>query len=200
MNTAVPRDPDLARELIARAQAADEHWARLARARPADQPIIGRGRHLDHTSIEFLSRAIAQYGAWPDVPLVGVGGARAAWRIALRADTRTDLQRVAVRMMHDAVERGTASLPQWAHLYDRAILNSRKAQWYGTQYRLGSGSDGPERLAVDEPDGLDARRASVGLPSADFALQRLRERLAAEPSLDAGEYGGAPAVVLADAA
>ncbi|MFE6459236.1 DUF6624 domain-containing protein [Streptomyces cinereoruber] len=196
MHTAAPQRPGLACELIALARAADERWVRLARTPSADQQV-GAGRHVDHTNGAALARRIADYG-WPDVPLVGEGGARAAWKIALRADTLPDFQRLASRLMHGAVERGTAPVSQWAHLYDRCLLNSRRAQCYGTQYRLGPG--GPERLAVHEPDGLDARRASVGLPPAGLALQRLRERLAAEPSLDAEEYGGAPAVVLADAA
>ncbi|MET9932880.1 MULTISPECIES: DUF6624 domain-containing protein [unclassified Streptomyces] len=198
MNSVVPQNPDLARELIVRAKAADEHWSRLARVQLADQPIIGRGRHLDHTNAEILAQAIAQYAAWPDVPLVGEGGTRAAWRIALRADTRHDLQRLASRMMHGAVERGTASLPQWAHLYDRCLLNSHRAQCYGTQYRLGS--DGLERLTVHEPDGLDARRTTVGLGQADAALQRLRDRLAAEPCLSTENYGELSTSALVDAA
>ncbi|MFD5109054.1 DUF6624 domain-containing protein [Streptomyces cinereoruber] len=181
MSTA-PMHPYLARELIARAERADEHWARLARMQPVDQ-LVGAGRHMDHVNAAFLARAVADYG-WPGVPLVGEEGARAAWRLALRADTRADIQRLASRLMHEAVDRGAASLRQWAHLYDRCLVNAGRPQFYGTQYRLGP--DGPRLQTVSEPAGdFDARRAAVGLPSAGLALRRLRDRLAAEPCLDA---------------
>ncbi|MFD5769324.1 DUF6624 domain-containing protein [Streptomyces sp. NPDC127049] len=183
MSTA-PMHPYLARELVARAERADEHWARLARMQPADQQI-GAARHIDHGNAAVLARAVADYG-WPGVPLVGEEGARAAWRLALRADTRADVQQLASRLMYDAVGRGTASLWQWAHLYDRCLVNAYLPQLYGTQYRLGP--DGPELQRVSEPAGdLDARRAAVGLPPAGLALRRLRDRLAADPCFGAGE-------------
>ncbi|MFJ9795442.1 DUF6624 domain-containing protein [Streptomyces sp. NPDC101145] len=196
MSTA-PMHPYLARELIARAERADEHWARLARMQPADQ-LVAAGRHMDHVNAAFLARAIADYG-WPGVPLVGEEGARAAWRLALRADTQADFQRLASRLMREAVDRGTASLRQWAHLYDRCLVNAERPQLYGTQYRLGP--DGPQLQAVSEPVGdLDARRAAVGLPPADLALQRLQSRLAAEPCFDDVEYGDTASAALVDAA
>ncbi|MFC9734191.1 DUF6624 domain-containing protein [Streptomyces roseolus] len=188
MSTA-PMHPYLARELVARAKEADEHWARLARMQPADQQI-GAARHIDHGNAAVLARAVADYG-WPGVPLVGEEGARAAWRLALRADTWADVQRLASRLMYDAVGRGTASLWQWAHLYDRCLVNADLPQLYGTQYRLGP--DGPELQRVSEPAGdLDARRAAVGLPTAGLALGRLRDRLAADPCFGAA----APAVLI----
>ncbi|MFJ4338695.1 DUF6624 domain-containing protein [Streptomyces sp. NPDC088915] len=191
MSTA-PMHPYLARELIARAERADEHWARLARMQPADQ-LVGAGRHMDHVNSAFLARAVADYG-WPGVPLVGEEGARAAWRLALRADTRADIQRLASRLMHEAVGRGAASLRQWAHLYDRCLVNADLPQLYGTQYRLGP--DGPERQTVSEPAvDLDARRAAVGLPPAGLALGRLRDRLTAAPC-----FGAATPSVLVGAA
>ncbi|WP_051842135.1 DUF6624 domain-containing protein [Streptomyces sp. NRRL F-5193] len=188
MSTA-PMHPHLARELIARAERADEHWARLARMQPADQQI-GAARHIDHGNTAVLARAVADYG-WPGVPLVGEEGARAAWRLALRADTRADVQRLASRLMYEAVGRGTASLRQWAHLCDRCLVNAYLSQLYGTQYRLGP--DGPELQRVSDPAGdLDARRAAVGLPTAGLALGRLRDRLAADPRFGAA----APAVLM----
>ncbi|MEU3077816.1 DUF6624 domain-containing protein [Streptomyces laurentii] len=192
VTSTAPTHPYLARELVDRATRADEHWARLARMQPVDQ-LVGAGRHMDHVNAAFLARAVADYG-WPGVPLTGEEGARAAWRLALRADTRADVQRLASRLMHEAVDRGTASLRQWAHLYDRCLVNADLPQLYGTQYRLGP--DGPQRQRVSNPVGdLDARRAAVGLPPAGLALRRLRDRLSADPS-----FHGATPAVLVDAA
>ncbi|MFD4374819.1 DUF6624 domain-containing protein [Streptomyces sp. NPDC058486] len=192
-----PRSPNLARELIARAKQSDEHWARLARLPPGDEQV-GADRHIDHTNAEVLARAIADHG-WPDVPLVGEGGAKAAWKLALRADTRADLQRLAYRVMYAAVKRGTASKRHWAHLYDRCLLGAGRPQFYGTQYRLGS--SGPELEPVSEPDtDLDARRAALGLPLASMALHQLRDRLAVAPHFDDREYVDSPGPPLRDVA
>ncbi|MFE0772258.1 DUF6624 domain-containing protein [Streptomyces sp. NPDC058861] len=192
-----PLRPHLARELITRTARADEHWARLVRKQLTDEQV-GAGRRIDHVNAGYLERTLQEYG-WPDVPLVGENGARAAWRIALRADTRPGFQQFASRAMYGAVERGTASLPQWAHLYDRCLLGSGRPQFYGTQYNL-LGSGGPQMLAVLGSAGdLDARRAAVGLPPFRLAAQRLRDRLAAEPRLDEEDDELSP-VVLADAA
>ncbi|WP_432114711.1 DUF6624 domain-containing protein [Streptomyces sp. S1] len=196
MSTA-PLRPHLARELITRTTKADEHWALLVRKRLFDQQV-GVGRHIDHVNAGYLERVLQDYG-WPDMPLVGEDGARAAWRIALRADIRPGFQQFASRAMHGAVERGTASQRQWAHLYDRCLLGSGRPQYYGTQYSL-TGSGGPKMLAVlGSTDDLDARRAAVGLPPFRLAAQRLRDRLAAEPFLDEEDDELSP-VVLADAA
>ncbi|MFB8089408.1 DUF6624 domain-containing protein [Streptomyces sp. NPDC055992] len=187
-----PRHPHLARELIHHAAGADAHWYRLARL-PAQDQLIGTGRHTDHVNAGFLKGIIVEYG-WPDVPLVGRDGATAAWRIALHCDPRTDIQGAALREMHRAVQRGTASVRQWAHLHDRYALNTGSLQDYGTQYRLGP--HGPERHPVRDPDELDTRRRQVELPLAADALRHLRQRLAASPR-GAGEWEGAPAPGLA---
>ncbi|MDV9188547.1 DUF6624 domain-containing protein [Streptomyces sp. SR27] len=191
-----PQHPHLAAELIVRARRADEHWARLVRMRATDLQI-GAGRHDDHVNATVLGRKIADYG-WPDVPLVGEDGARAAWRIALRADVQPDMQRLSLRLMYEAVERGAADLSQWAHLYDRCLLGRGLPQHYGTQYVLGP--DGPRMQTVAGPAGdLDARRAAVNLPPSALALRCLRARLAEEPRTDDQRDDGA-AVDLADAA
>ncbi|MFG2408775.1 DUF6624 domain-containing protein [Streptomyces brevispora] len=191
-----PRRPDLGAELIARAAAGRSHWRRLTRLQLPDQQI-GVGRHTDHANATVLGRIIADHG-WPDAVLVGEDGATAAWQIALHADTQREIQRISARFLYSAVQQQRASLRQWAHLHDRCLLNSDLPQLYGTQYILGP--HGAERRSVRELSKLDERRAEVGLPPADEALQRLRRRLAMEPRTDEHESGNASAIELADAA
>ncbi|MEV7279737.1 DUF6624 domain-containing protein [Streptomyces sp. NPDC093111] len=168
------RRPDIAEELIVRAARADEHWSRLVRGRLSDAEI-GRGRQADFANAEVL-RQITDAHGWPGWAFVGEAGARAAWRIALRADNQPPYQRHAERLMYRAVRLSEASVRQWAHLHDRCDLQRGAAQVYGTQYR--NGPAGPEREPVCDPNALDARRAEVGLPPADSALEDLRRRLA----------------------
>ncbi|MFE5842036.1 DUF6624 domain-containing protein [Streptomyces niveus] len=187
MNTG-PRRPDIARELIDRAAKAREHWDRLARTQLSAE-LAGMGRHADYANACVLKRIVADHG-WPDVALVGEDGARAAWQIALHtdADMQRDVQQLFCRALHEAAQRGTASIQQWAHLNDRCLLNNGHLQLYGTQYRLGP--EGPERQPVLDPATLDERRAELGLPPAANSLRRVRARLSGEPRADDGGPGG----------
>lgn len=176
-----PRRPDLAAELTHCLDVAREHWQRLARQPATALPAeLGQGRHTDYRNARFLGRLIADYG-WPDRLLVGQDAAEAAYLIALHADPRRDIQVAAMREMHQAVHRGTASMRHWAHLHDRLLCTEGTPQVYGTQHQLGP--DGiPVRLPVRNPEDLDVRRREVGLPPAAEALAALRQRLAADPA------------------
>ncbi|MEI5100972.1 hypothetical protein RB200_23530 [Streptomyces sp. PmtG] len=169
-----PARPDLARDLLVRADTARTHHARLLRGLlGADE--IGRGRHLQHANAQVLRRVIANHG-WPGRDLVGMRGSEAALWIALHADHLPDLQRAVLRLLHTAAEEGPATRRQWAHLHDRCSIRSGRLQTYGTQYQLGP--HGIEPLPVRDPARLDARRAQVGLRPAATALNHLRHRIA----------------------
>ncbi|MFJ2630140.1 DUF6624 domain-containing protein [Streptomyces sp. NPDC087532] len=175
MTAADPLRPDLARELLARAAHATEYWSRRIR-NELSAVHLDQGRHQDHVNTNILRRIMAADG-WPGHRLVGPEAARAVWLIALHADHNPDFQRTAARLMHRAVQASDATVGQWAHLHDRALLNSGQFQEFGSQYR--PGGDRVEPCPVREACALDTRRAGVGLPPAAVALAALRERLAA---------------------
>lgn len=177
MTATEPLRPDLARELLARAEQAAERWARRVRNQ-LDSVHLGQGRHTDHVNAKMLGRILADHD-WPGHRLVGPNASRAAWQLALHADDVPDFQRVAARLLQRAAQAGDASMQQWAHLHDRALINSGQPQEFGTQYR--PGPDGLESYPCHEPADLDTRRAGVGLPPAVTALAALRKRLAAPP-------------------
>ncbi|WP_323179560.1 DUF6624 domain-containing protein [Streptomyces sp. NBC_00654] len=177
MTATAPLRPDLADDLIARYEQATERWARLVRNQ-LDAIHIGQSRHADHANAAVLKRILADHD-WPGLQLVGPDAAQAAWRIALHADHAPDFQRTAAQLLDRAVQADDAPVQQWAHLHDRALVNSGQAQEFGTQYRTGPG--GLEPYPVREPALLDDRRASVGLQPAATALHALRQRLASAP-------------------
>ncbi|WP_404949025.1 hypothetical protein HFP70_35170 [Streptomyces sp. ARC14] len=175
--TSQPQLPHLQRELLARVTSAQPRWERLARQQLSDQEI-GHGRHADHANGAFLRRIVGEYG-WPVAGLVGEDGAAAAFQLALHADTYVIVQQLSARAMHLAVQAGTASIRQWAHLHDRCLRRTGVPQLFGTQYVMGA--DGPVREPVREPAALDERRAGIGLPPAAEVLDRLRQRLSGPP-------------------
>lgn len=175
--TPQPQLPHLQRELLARVTSAQPRWERLARQQLSDQEI-GHGRHADYANGAFLRRIVGEYG-WPVAGLVGEDGAAAAFQLALHADTPGDVQQLSARAMYLAVQAGTASIRQWAHLHDRCLRRAGVPQLFGTQYVMGA--DGPVREPVREPAQLDERRADIGLPPAAEVLACLRQRLSEPP-------------------
>lgn len=172
-----PHRPDIARTLLERAATAREVHSKLSRGL-LSQAEIAQGCHADHANAQYLRRIVGEHG-WPGRSLVGDVAAAAAWQIVLRSDHLPDFQRLALRLMATAVERGEATIQQWAHLHDRCNINAGAAQLYGTQYRLGP--KGAEILPIREPEKLDARRVSVGLVPFAAAQEALRRRQTREP-------------------
>ncbi|MGJ5751515.1 hypothetical protein FB563_4143 [Streptomyces puniciscabiei] len=176
MTTTETQRPDLARELIARAAESAAHRARRVRNQ-LDAVQLGRGRHADHANTKVLRRILAEHD-WPGHQLVGPAAARAAWSIALHSDDEPDFQRAATTLLERAVQAGDALIQHWAHLYDRALINSGLEQEYGTQLLLRVG--GIELCPLRAPETLDERRASVGLPPIAVALKSVHRRYASD--------------------
>ncbi|MEV7796552.1 DUF6624 domain-containing protein [Streptomyces sp. NPDC087512] len=191
MTTAAPQHPDLARELIARAQASAVHRAKRVRNQ-LDAVPLGQGRHAEHADTKFLRRILGEHD-WPGHRLVGPAGARAAWSIALHSDHEPDFQRAAAFLLQRAVKAGDALIQHWAHLHDRALINSGHDQEYGTQLLLRA--DGIELCPLRAPESLDERRTSVELPPIAVALETVRRRYTPNRRTE-----DAPTVVLARAA
>ncbi|MGV9625122.1 DUF6624 domain-containing protein [Streptomyces sp. NPDC003487] len=191
MRTAEPLRPDLARELIARAAQSAARRARRVRNQ-LDAVHLGQDRHAEHADTKVLRRILAEHD-WPGHRLVGPDAARAAWSIALHAEDEPDFQRAATTLLKRAVQDGDARIQHWAHLHDRALVNSGRPQEFGTQLVLSAA--GVELCPLRVPQLLDQRRAAVGLPPIAVALDTVRRRYALD-RID----GGSPAVVLAGVA
>ncbi|MEV7108706.1 DUF6624 domain-containing protein [Streptomyces atroolivaceus] len=174
MTTAEPLRPDLARELIARAaQSAERRAKRLRNYLDAVQ--LGQHRHADHADTKVLRQILSEYD-WPGHRLVGADAARAAWSLALHADDEPDLQRAATTLLDRAVQDGDARIQHWAHLHDRALVNSGHPQEFGTQLRLKATA--VALCPLRAPESVDQRRASVGLSPSAVALETVRRRFA----------------------
>jgi hypothetical protein len=125
-------------------------------------------READGENLPWLKEVVAEHG-WPGASLVGADGAHAAWLLAQHADADPAFQRRCLDLMTAAVEAGEATVRELAYLTDRVLLAEKQPQVYGTQVTRRDGQVVP--LDLHDPDGLDARRAAVGLePFAEYAL------------------------------
>ncbi|MEV7145348.1 DUF6624 domain-containing protein [Streptomyces sp. NPDC093084] len=167
-----PQRPDLARELLARAEESAVQRAQRVRNH-LDAVQLGKARHTDHANSRVLRRILAEHD-WPGHRLVGPDAARAAWSIALHSDDDLAFQRAAITLLGRAVEAGDALVQHWAHLHDRVLVASGRDQEYGTQLFLRT--DGIELCPLRAPDTVDTRRATVGLPPIAVALAAVYRR------------------------
>ena len=129
---------------------------------------------VDRANTSRLQEIIAEQG-WPGHQLVGMQAAHAAWLLAQHAPP--DLQEKFLPLLEDAVSRDDASPRDLAYLTDRVLMHRGQPQVYGTQYRE---NDGILTLwTVQDPDGLDDRRAAIGLEPEAHSRARLLARRAA---------------------
>jgi hypothetical protein len=112
---------------------------------------------------ERLEAIINRLG-WPDELMVGEDGAKAAWLIAQHAIGFPDLQRLCLRLLHDAADWGR--VPRWhcAYLEDRVAMQEGRSQRFGTQW-VDDPLDGkPRPWTLAKGDQVNELRAGVGLP------------------------------------
>jgi hypothetical protein len=153
----VPRpDPGLRDELLAM-QRADQQ-ERTGAGLP-DGALLPPSQ--DYFRTQRLKKVIAASG-WPTIAAVGTDGASAAWLVAQHADFDPDFQEQVVGLMTPLVASKQADPTDLAYLVDRVAVNRGRPQTYGTQIRCRSGKPAPA-TAINDPAGVDARRAEVEL-------------------------------------
>lgn len=139
---------------------------------------------IEMSRADFHTRAwlrddLAEHG-WPRKSEHGSSAALVAWLIAQHADAEPLFQLEALEMMAPLVEQGEASGSQFALLTDRTLLKTKGVQRYGSQIGCIDGTRAP--FDLEQEEGLDERRASVGLqPIADY-VSGMEERLGACPT------------------
>lgn len=169
---ALLRYPGFAEDLLDRVASLATYWrtpghllAGMAGSEHANARLLVREHAVG------LRRIVESLQVWPGRGLVGEAACQAAVTIAVHSDL--DLQRLMLRFLRTAVEHGEATGAQFAHLQDRFLLNAGEPQRYGTQFWYAPDS-GLLPVLIRDPEGLDARRAEVGLRPHAEEFQRLR--------------------------
>jgi hypothetical protein len=125
-----------------------------------DKRIVAADTHARSEVVRIMDK----YG-WVTKSLAGSDAAHDFWLLMQHQDLA--LQQRGLTAMKKATDSSDASKSDYAYLYDRVQSNLGKPQHWGTQTQCTGG--GPVVLPVDDPAGLDARRAELGLmPEADY--------------------------------
>lgn len=116
---------------------------------------------VDQHNLQRLHQIVDSQG-FPDSSQVGYDGVGAAWLLLQHADRDPEFQ---ARMLVVLGQRNDPAIrkDQLALLTDRVLIAQGKPQRYGSQY-LDVGTSGVRMQAVESPETLDQRRASMGLP------------------------------------
>ncbi len=132
--------------------------------------------HNDNAAL--LTRVFDTLG-WPGRRAFGDDGAGAAFLILQHAIGHPALQRRGLALLLDAIPEGQANPLDAAYLADRIAIFEGAEQTFGTQFDWDS--DGHLSPApVRDPQTLDERRASVGLPPIAETIAHMRATAAAE--------------------
>jgi hypothetical protein len=113
---------------------------------------------VDDANTAWLRGVVTAHG-WPGHALAGEDGAHAAWLLVQHAPL--DFQEECLPLLEEAVAGGDASPRDLAYLRDRVLMFRGEPQIYGTQYMVKDGV--LELWTVRDPEGLDERRAALGL-------------------------------------
>jgi hypothetical protein len=121
-------------------------------------------------------REIIDANGWPGHALVGEQAAEAAWQIAQHAILDPDLRDHCVVLLQQAVAVGDVPAWQLAKLTDSVLMQKGEPQLYGS-IMVGDPDGGLIPWTIADPDNVDARRASVGLPPLAEQLNQSQVRV-----------------------
>ncbi|GLZ76458.1 hypothetical protein Afil01_12650 [Actinorhabdospora filicis] len=121
------------------------------------------------TALEEKMRALTDEGMallaelddWPTPAWVGTAAAEAAGRLVQHADGHRELRERCLARMTAAMERGELPGKDVAYTTDALRVGDGRSQVYGTKFTPVDGVLVP--LPIEDPGGVDARRAAMGL-------------------------------------
>lgn len=154
------------------------------RARLAASGALFDGYHPEMEAVHvenarLLDEALDAIGAWPGRTRFGDDGAAAAFTIVQHAISLPAFQRRALALLLDAAAKGEINIVDAAYLSDRIAVFEGRPQIFGTQFEWDEqGQLSPAPIA--EPEQVDQRRASIGLPAMADTIAHMRAQAAAE--------------------
>lgn len=146
----------------------------------SDSVRLARMAAVDSVNTARLAEIVREHG-WPGKSRFGDEASHAAFLI-VQHSTSPEFQKSMLELLRAAAATGEAEKSDVAMLTDHVLTNEDEPQRYGTQFRILDG-----RLVaypIDDPAGLAARRAAMGLPPMSDYMRALRESYGGPVVLD----------------
>ena len=137
-----------------------------------DTATVFAALRADSARTRWLRAAVERDG-WPARSTAGDSAQQAAWLI-LQHTADTAWQAAMLPDLERLASSGDLPKADVALLTDRILVHRGQPQRYGSQFDMANGQLVPE--PVDDVAGLDARRASVGLPPMTEYVRLLAEQ------------------------
>jgi hypothetical protein len=129
----------------------------------------------DHRNY-FQIQKIFKENGYPNYDIVGEEASSNFWVLVQHQDAHPYFQDSVLQAMKIEVDKGKASASNYAYLVDRVKVNTGKLQVYGTQMIINSNGTSFQPKPVIEPDKLNERRKSIGLPSIEDYIEMINSR------------------------
>jgi transposase len=123
----------------------------------------------DEENLRWLKAQVRSAG-WFDVGRYGKAADQAAWLLVQHADGDPGYQSSIAELLQPKLETRDTDPQNFAFLVDRVAVRAGRPQTYATQMECIEGKSLAPRIA--EPEGLDARRAAMGLEPYPAQLER----------------------------
>jgi hypothetical protein len=154
----------------------------MARPTPAlrayDEYLFNLMCTSDEENLDWLKDQVALNG-WFDIRRYGSAADQAAWLMVQHADGAPAYQAYIAAVLEVKARSGETDPKNYAFLSDRIAVRAGQPQLFATQMECVNG----EWIAPDvvEPADLDARRASMGLPSYEKQVAKRKQLSCGKP-------------------
>ena len=123
------------------------------------QAYTAKTAEVDGQLTRELKEIVARHG-WPTIAMVGIDASNDAMNLLVHSPDHA-WQRSLVPRLERLAKEGKIDGSELAILVDKELVSEHKLQRYGTQFKFVDGKMAMD--AVEDPEGLDARRAMVFL-------------------------------------
>ncbi len=131
--------------------------------------IITLMQSIDRKNLSELKELLKKIH-WPVISKYGAAADQAAFLVVQHAADDAQFQRDILDVLQSLVQRHETSSENYALLYDRVQENAGRLQLYGSQGECVGHKWTP--TAIDDPLGVDKRRAAIGLPKLSAYTKR----------------------------
>ena len=164
--------PDSVRQELVRLGAEDQEVRQgLSPERMQDTAFARAMLRGDSARTTRLEAIVQEYG-WPDSTRVGPEAANAAFLILQHSPVHAFQKRM-LPLIEERAQKGIVPPQQAALLIDRVLMHEDLPQRYGTQFKMVEGRW--VLHPVEDEDGLEERRRSMGLPSMEEYIRMMEE-------------------------
>lgn len=136
--------------------------------------IHGKIRETDSLNFIIIKKIFEDCG-YPGYDKVDTISSNNFWLLVQHSDRHPDFQDSVLVKMKIEVDKNNASAMLYAHLVDRVKVNANQLQVYGTQLEVNSTGTSFEPAPVIDPENLNERRKSVGLPPIEEYIEAVNK-------------------------